>query len=78
MPRLTAMKTGSRCIFVRLLNGGGGRTQRLADMGILPGEPILIIQNQGHGPVTIYVKGARLALGYKISESIEVEELHDE
>lgn len=51
--------------------------QRLADMGILPGESLKVLQNQGHGPVTIYVKGTRVALGHKIAEAIEVKELKD-
>jgi len=52
--------------------------QRLADMGLLPGEPLKVLQNQGHGPVTVAVKGSRVALGYKMSEAIEVKEMADE
>ncbi|MEW5894659.1 MAG: ferrous iron transport protein A [Candidatus Omnitrophota bacterium] len=75
MPRLTEIKKGTECIFVRLHDGGRQRLQRLVDMGILPGEPLKVIDNQGHGPVMIYVKGARVALGHLIAAAIEVREI---
>ncbi len=77
MPRLTDMKTGCRCLFVRLNSGGSHRAQRLADMGLLPGEPLKILQNQGNGPVTIYVKGSRIALGHTMAKALEVREITD-
>ncbi|HSV43105.1 MAG TPA: FeoA family protein [Candidatus Bathyarchaeia archaeon] len=75
MSRLTEMKTGQQCIFIRLHDAGTRRVQRLADMGLLPGEPLRVLHNSGHGPVTILAKGARIALGYMIAGSIEVKEI---
>ncbi len=75
--RLTEIKKGTECVFVHLHDSGQGRLQRLVDMGILPGEPLKVIDNQGHGPVTIYVKGARVALGHLIARAIEVRKIGD-
>ncbi len=77
MPRLTEMTKGSRCIFIRLHGGGSRRMQRLADMGMLPGEPLQVVHNHGQGPVTIYVKGSRIALGHMMSQAIEVEDINN-
>ena len=78
MTRLIDIKAGLTCVFVRTHGQGRERMQRLADMGLLPGEPIKVLQNQGHGPVTIYIKGSRVALGHGMSEFIEVEALKNE
>ena len=42
--------------------GGRGLAQRLADMGLTPGEAIEIL-NRGPGPFIVAVRGARLVLG---------------
>ena len=78
MPLLTEIKTGTSCIFIGLKEGGDRRRQRLADMGVLPGEPIKVLDNQGHGPVTIYVKGSKIALGHMLAKAIDVKEIAHE
>jgi ferrous iron transport protein A len=60
-------------IFVTV-QGGRGAMQRLADMGLVPGQRIRVLNNSGFGPVTILLKGARIALGYGLARKIIVEE----
>ncbi|MFP4473292.1 MAG: ferrous iron transport protein A [Candidatus Omnitrophota bacterium] len=70
---LTAVRSGKQCIFLRL-EGGGRRAGRLADIGLIPGQPLRVLQNFGHGPVTIQVKGSRVALGHGVARRIIVKD----
>lgn len=54
------------------IHGGKGKILRLAEMGITPGEEIILIQ-KSLGPVIIKVKDINLALGKGLAESIFVE-----
>jgi len=75
MAKLTEIQSGNQCFVVRIHGGGRERVQRLADMGIFPGEMLKVVSNQGHGPVTIVVKGTRMALGHTAASSLEVREI---
>lgn len=78
MLQLTRAKTNSNLIFIRL-EGGGGAMQRLTDMGLLPGERFKVLHNSGFGPVTVLIKGAKVALGHGLASKIIVkEELENE
>lgn len=46
---------------------------RLASMGLLPGETITVLKNSNSGPVLLLVKGAHIALGRGIASRIFVE-----
>ena len=59
---------------VKTIYGGYGLINRLNAMGILPGEIIKIIHHTGRGPMTLAVKGVRIALGRGITQKIEVTE----
>lgn len=54
------------------IHGGRGKILRLAEMGITPGEEIVLIQ-KSLGPVIIRVKDTNLALGKGLAETILVE-----
>ncbi len=54
------------------IKGGGGRILRLAELGIVPGEEIILIQ-KSFGPVIVRVKDTNLALGRGIAQNILVE-----
>jgi Fe2+ transport system protein FeoA len=48
-------------------------TQRLGDLGIIPGTIISVItQAPFHGPIQIAVRGTRLAIGHGLAEKIFV------
>ena len=73
MYKLTDAGTGINLIFTSV-KGGRGATQRLIDMGLIPGERLKVLHNSGYGPVTVLIKGARVALGHGLAEKILVEE----
>ena len=47
---------------------------RLTDMGLIPGEQLKVLHNSGFGPVTVMIKGAKVALGHGLASKILVEE----
>ncbi len=53
----------------------GGRTvnNRLASLGFTPGVKVNMIQNYGHGPLIVTVRGTRVALGRGEAAKIIVE-----
>lgn len=53
----------------------GGLARKLADMGLVPGAEIRLVNRQGAGPVLIDLKGSRLALGRGMAMKIMVEEV---
>ncbi len=48
-----------------ILDFRGGRTtnNRLVSLGFTPGVMINMVQNYGRGPLIVYVRGTRVALG---------------
>lgn len=57
------------------INGGHCLNARLNSMGIIPGETVKVVYKVRGGPMTLAVKGVRIALGLGIAHKIEVEEL---
>ena len=53
---------------------GWGMKQRLMDMGLTPGTIIKVVNSAPfHGPIEIYVRGFRLAIGRGVAYRIFVE-----
>jgi len=48
---------------VRRLAGGGRFASRLATLGFTPGARLTMVQNFGHGPLIVNIRGTRIALG---------------
>ncbi|MBN1305027.1 MAG: ferrous iron transport protein A [Anaerolineales bacterium] len=59
-----------------VLNFKGGRAvnNRLTSLGFTPGVEINMIQNYGHGPLIVTVRGARVALGRGEAQKIVVQQ----
>jgi len=55
------------------IRAGRGLTQRLADMGLMPGTILRVITSQMPGSVIIDLRGSRLALGFGVAQKIMVE-----
>jgi len=55
--------------------GGHCLNLRLNSMGIVPGDIVKVIYQGYGGPMTLAVKGVRIALGRGIAHKIEVSEL---
>jgi len=60
---------------VRLLSvrAGKGLRKRLADMGLVPGTELEVVQNSTSGPFIIRVKDSRIVLGRGMAHKIIVE-----
>lgn len=52
---------------------GRGLAQRLADMGLVPGVELRVVNNAAAGPLVVLVKGSRLVLGRGMAHKILVE-----
>jgi ferrous iron transport protein A len=48
---------------IHKLAGGWGFTSRLATLGFTPGAKLTMVQNFGHGPLIVNIRGTRIALG---------------
>jgi len=57
------------------ISGGHGLNSRLLSVGFLPGEVISVINQSRWGPLTVSVKGSKIALGRGIAHKILVQEL---
>jgi ferrous iron transport protein A len=73
MTRLTSIKSGKKALLISV-EGGRSAEKRLLDMGLIPGEEIKIINNSGIGPVTVTLKGSRVALGHGLASKLIVKE----
>jgi len=69
---LTMIREGSKAV-LRSVEGGRQLCSRLAALGLLPGVELEVIQNSGHGPFVIAVKGSRIVIGRGMAERIAVE-----
>ena len=69
---LSMISEGKRAILKKI---GGGRQLRgrLAALGLLPGTELEVVQNSGHGPFVVAVKGSRIVIGRGMASRIEVE-----
>lgn len=74
MFRLVQAKANDTLIFTSV-EGGRGACQRLIDIGLVPGEKLTVLHNSGWGPVTVLIKGARVALGQGLAARIIVKEV---
>ena len=69
---LTWLKEGSRCV-IEFIRGEHKTLRRLLDMGLTPGTRISVLRTAPmSGPVEIYVRGSRLAIGKGIASNIFV------
>jgi ferrous iron transport protein A len=60
---------------VHLLKGGRTLSDRLLVMGFTKGAEITVKQNPGFGPVIVYVRDTRIALGRGEANKVIVEKL---
>jgi len=70
---LTEMRTGQAGTVVEIL-GGHGFVRRLETLGIRPGKKVTKVSSTlFHGPVTLKVDKAQVALGFGMARKILVE-----
>lgn len=69
---LTDLKIGETGI-IKKINGGKKLKLRLIELGIIEGTEIRILsKNTCFGPVLIYIKGTKIALGEDIIKNIKI------
>ena len=59
-------------VVITAVRAGWGLKRRLADMGLVPGTGVSIINNARPGPVILEVRGSRLAIGHGVAAKIMV------
>ncbi|MDH7487042.1 MAG: FeoA family protein [Anaerolineae bacterium] len=59
------------------LSGGHGLLSRMATLGFTPGAEVTMVQNFGHGPLIVLIRGARVALGRGEASKVYVRPLND-
>jgi len=69
---LTSVNEGNTAV-LRSIEGGRQLRSRLAALGLLPGAELEVIQNSGHGPFVVAVKGSRIVIGRGMAARIVVE-----
>lgn len=69
---LSTICEGKRAILKKIA-GGRQIKGRLAALGLLPGTELEVIQNSGHGPFVVAVRGSRIVIGRGMASHIEVE-----
>jgi ferrous iron transport protein B len=60
---------------VACLHGGNDFIGRMTALGFTPGAEVGVVQNEGHGPLLVTVRGARMALGRGAAFKIAVKPL---
>jgi ferrous iron transport protein A len=74
LSRLAAGRQGT----VRSLVGGHEFCSRVANLGFTPGAPLKMLQNRGHGPILVSLRGTLVALGRAEAAKIVVRETGDD
>lgn len=59
---LSEVKAGDDVV-IRSFCGGVRMNHRLASLGFTPGARLRMVQNFMHGPLIVFVRGTRVALG---------------
>jgi Fe2+ transport system protein FeoA len=68
---LLDLKSGEKGI-VASIHAGLRATQRLSDMGLIPGTEVTVLKSAPFGPIEIFVKGSKLAIGRGLAAKVFV------
>lgn len=60
------------CAWLIDLDGCRNCAGRLTSLGFTPGARIEVLQNYGHGPLVVNIRGSRIALGRGEAKAINV------
>jgi ferrous iron transport protein A len=59
---LSNLKTGEHAALIEI-HAGKGALGRMSSLGFTPGVVVEMVQNYGHGPLIVLLRGTRVALG---------------
>ena len=68
---LSILHPGERGVVAELL-GGRGVMGRMAALGFTPGAEVRMVQNFGHGPLIVFLRDTRVALGRGEASKVRV------
>jgi ferrous iron transport protein A len=74
--RLSEITTGKQATLATV-QVGRELTSRLTSLGLTPGVRVQVLQNHGHGPLIVNVRGTNIALGRGEAEKLLVEPCED-
>ncbi len=74
--RLSEITTGKQATLATV-EVGRELTSRLTSLGLTPGVRVQVLQNHGHGPLIVNVRGTNIALGRGEAEKLLVEPCED-
>jgi ferrous iron transport protein A len=70
---LRDLESGARAV-VKEVHGGYGLRRRLGDVGVLPGGTLEVLRSGAlGGPVLVAVREARVAIGQRQAQKVEVD-----
>lgn len=70
---LSEIQTGN-FVILQSIKVGRELTSRLTSLGLTPGAKVEVLQNYGHGPLIVNVRGTHVALGRGEAARLLVEE----
>jgi ferrous iron transport protein A len=74
---LSTLSAGRQGV-VQSLDGGHEFRSRVANLGFTPGASLKVLQNRGHGPVLVSLRGTMVALGRAEAAKVLVREVGDD
>jgi ferrous iron transport protein A len=72
-----SLADAGKMLMVTGVNAGFGLQRRLADMGLIPGTPVMVVNGCHPGPLLIDIRGSRLGLGFGVAQKVMVKEVED-
>ena len=67
-----SMVSPGKVVTIVGIRAGRGLTRRLADMGLVPGTTLRVVNSQMPGPIMVEARSSKLVLGYGIAQKITV------
>jgi len=68
---LSEIQTGNHGV-LESMRAGRGLSSRLTSLGLTPGTDVTVLQNYGHGPMIINVRGTHVALSRGLARHLLV------
>lgn len=68
---LSTLPAGKQAL-IHSLHGGRAFCSRVANLGFTAGAPLTVVQNYGHGPMLVSLRGSLVALGRAEANQVQV------
>ena len=71
-PKMLSVLPSGRQAVIHSLQGGREFCSRVANLGFTAGAPLKVVQNYGHGPMLVSLRGTLVALGRREAAQVWV------